>query len=370
MAIIRNATDSSAISERNRGRLNSKTEFSNHKRLKAAALLGAALLLAGLCGCSEGAAADRSVVVYTSVDQPFAARILAEFERRSGIRVRPLYDTEAGKTTGFVRRLEREADRSRCDVWWSSELFGTIELARAGLLEACESPAAADIPRAWRDPQGRWTGFAARARVLALDPRRVDRDTLPQTWAELARPPWAARSALADPQFGTTRGHIAALFAYHGEAEGRALLQSLREARSKLADGNAHAVRLIASGEADLAWTDTDDVWAAQRRGEPLNLFYPAISPNQPPLWIPCSAALVRGAPNPQAARLLLDYLVSADVERMLAESDSRNVPVREALRNALGEESVLFAPQPLDFERIADAMPQAMLAARDILLR
>jgi iron(III) transport system substrate-binding protein len=320
-------------------------------------------------GCDRSRGSDSAVVVaYTSVDEPFARQVFDEFERGTGVRVEALYDTEGGKTTGFVRRLQREASRPQCDVWWSGEVFGTIELARAGLLEAYESPAAADIPPAWKDPKHRWTGSAARVRVLAYHTQRVRPGDLPATWRDLADTRWTNRLALANPQFGTTRGHLAAIFAYEGTDFGRAFVQLLRDGGAQIADGNSHAVRLVLGGAADICATDSDDVWVAQRRGEPIGLIYLRLDADHPPLWIPCSTAVVRGGPNPAAARRLADFLNSAEVERLLARSDSRNVPVRETLRAELGIAG--SAPEPVDFERVADALPAAMVATREILLR
>lgn len=319
-------------------------------------------------GAEAGAERGRRVVVYTSVDQVFAREVLAEFTRRTGVAVDAVYDSEAGKTTGFVNRLRREAGRPRCDVWWSSEVFGTIELAREGLLEAYESAAAADIPREWRDEQGRWTGVAARCRVAAFDARRVEAGQVPATWIELTSESWARRTAVANPQFGTTRGHIAAMFAYWGPERARAALQTLRDAGAKLADGNSQTVRLVLSGVVDVGWTDTDDVWVNQQRAASLALAYPRLGQNHPPIWIPCTVAAVRNGPGNGAGRLLVDYLVSAEVERAMAASDSRNVPLRAELRTELRYSGP--APQALDFNRVADALPGAMAAARDILLR
>jgi ABC-type Fe3+ transport system substrate-binding protein len=78
--------------------------------------------------------------------------------------------------------------------------------------------------------------------------------------------------------------------------------------------------------------------------------------------------AVVKGGPNAKAAQKLVDYLVSAEVERMLAQSDSRNVPVREALRKELDMEWPLESK--VTFDAVADAMDDAVAAAREILLR
>ncbi len=349
----------------------------------ATAALGAicAAVAAG-CGDPPG----NTVIIYTSVDQQFAQRILGEFEKQTGIRVEAVFDTEAGKTTGLVRRLLREVERPRCDVWWSSEPFGTIELARAGVLAAYESPRAADIPEEWKDAGHLWTGLAARARVIAYNTQRVKAGELPRTWREFGSDKWASRAAMANPQFGTTRGHVAAMFAQWGPEAASAFLTRLHEAGTRITDGNSMALQAVASGAADICMTDTDDVWVFQRRGEPLAMVYPAMAAAESgdggtsedtaasgpsaghTLWVPCTVALVQGAPNEAAAKRLIDYLVSAEVEQALAGSDSRNVPVRGGLRAKLDFETP--APVAPPFDRIVDAMPKAMRAAQEILLR
>lgn len=326
----------------------------------------ALLCVLALAGCERGT--QQEVVVYTSVDQQFASEILARFEKNSGLKVIVVADIEASKTTGLVRRLMRERGRPRCDVWWSSEVFGTIELARNEILEPYESPAAADIPSNWKDARHRWTGLAPRARVVAYNPKRTARDELPATWRELGEHGRAARLALANPQFGTTRGHVGAMFAYWGESDAAAFLETLRAAGARVTGGNSMAVQTVLSGGAEFCMTDTDDVWVAQTRGRSIDMVYPTLEPGGPPMWIPCTVALVRAGPNPAHGRRLVDYLVSAEVERALMNSDSRNVPVRAGVR----ADAAFETPEPhaLDFERIADAIPGAMRAARDILLQ
>jgi len=350
-----------------------------------------------------------AVVVYCSVDVAFARPILREFERRGGIRVHPVFDTEAGKTTGLVNKLIAERSRPRADVWWSGEIFGTIELARHGALEPYDSPSAADIPPRYRDPARLWTAFALRARVLAYDPGRTKPDDLPRRWCDLADPRFRDRLAMADPRFGTTRGHMAALLSLWGEAAMKDFYAGLKENGCRLTDGNSKSVLLLTRGLVEAAATDTDDVIAAQLRGDSVDMIYPdcdappapaplarthaarrghdiATQPASPghdgphasnspksaavpgTLWIPNSAALVRGSPRPQAARRLLDYLLSAEIEKELARSDSRNVPVRPALRDELR----LSAPAQaaIDYAAAAKALARSDELVATVLLR
>lgn len=323
-------------------------------------------------GCKRENAADRSKasppVVYCSVDEPFAREVFAQYEARTGVRAVVQFDSEAGKTTGLVNKIVEESrgGRPRADVFWSGELFNTILLARQGLLDPFEPTTAADIPPRFRDTQHRWTAMAVRGRVLAFDSRNTPAESVPAYWADLCRPGIANRLALANPLFGTTRGHVAAMFALWGEERGRAFLMDLRDHGVLIADGNSSAVRAVLDDRRDFAATDTDDVWVAQRHRGTIDLRYLDMGDGGT-LLVPCSVAIIKGRATDESRRLV-DFLASAEVERMLAESTSRNIPVRESLRRELG---LKWPPESkVPFEAIADAMEEAVAAVQEILIR
>lgn len=329
-------------------------------------------LLAAAGGCAPGGdgagGADGRVVLYVSADPHVFEPVVAAFEAETGVEVAVRTDTEATKTTGLVQRLRAEAARPAADVLWSSEVFLTIRLADEGLLAPHESAAVASWPEPLRDPERRWHGFALRARVLVYNTDRLTRDEVPADLHGVLRPRFASRFAMARPQFGTTRGHMAALVAMWGEAAAASWMADVAGHGVRLYDGNASVVRAVAAGEADVGLTDTDDVWAGQRNGWPVELVYarhdlPAASDGGRafgPLVIPNTVARVRGGPNPEAAARLIDFLLSERVERMLAESDSHNVPVRPGLA-AEFERYRVPDPESIDYEDVAAAMPRAM---------
>ena len=134
------------------------------------------LILAAGCERTADTTPAEKLVVYCSVDEVFARNVFDVYQARTGVHLSIVFDSEAGKTTGLVNKIVREAEagRSRADVFWSSELFNTILLARRNLLAPYESAAATDIPPRFLDSQHRWTALAARARVLAFNPQGAD----------------------------------------------------------------------------------------------------------------------------------------------------------------------------------------------------
>ncbi len=317
----------------------------------------------------QASSAPKELVVYYSIDESFAREVLDEFEKRSGIKLLRIGDTEAGKTTGLVNKIMREAQSSkpRADVFWSSEIFQTIRLARLGLLSPYDSPAAEDIPSPYKDPQHRWTAMALRGRVLAYDPQRTEAAALPQSWRQLAEPRYAVDLAIANPLFGTTRGHVAAMFSLWGAKPATAFLQGLSDEGVTVVDGNSSAVRALIAGQVQYAMTDTDDVLMAQRSGASVDMRYLDMGDGGT-LFIPCTVALIKGGPHEVQARALVDYLVSGEVERMLAQSESRNIPVRQSLRQSL---TISMPPSSqVGYEDVVDAMDEAVACVRKILLR
>jgi iron(III) transport system substrate-binding protein len=331
-----------------------------------------AVLALTLVSCGRGGGdGEQRVVLYSSVDDYLLRVVVRAFEQETGIRVDLAGDTEATKTTGLVQRLLAERSSPRADVWWSSEPFGTIQLSREGLLEPYTSGHEAEFEGGWpvemRGEQGDWYGFASRARVIVYNTQRLQQEQAPTRLRDLADPRWRGRIGMARPQFGTTRGHMGALVAICGPDATEAWLRRMRENGLRLYDGNATVVRAVAHGEIDLGLTDTDDVWAGQREGWPVELVFEAPDAGGAdglcsfgPMLIPNTVAMMRGGPNPAAAARLIEFILSERVERLLAESESGNIPVRPGLAAQFPRALIPEGRLP-DLQRVADHIPPAM---------
>jgi iron(III) transport system substrate-binding protein len=332
-------------------------------------LLLAAVLLAG---CRP--APKASVVVYVSLDEPYSRPVLEAFERETGIHVRPVYDTEATKSRGLAQRIVAERARPRADVFWSSELLQTLRLKQQGVLEPYRAPSAAGIPERYRDPEGYWTGFAARFRVMVYNKHRVT--TPPSSLLELSRPAWRGEVAMANPLFGTTTTEAAALFQILGAERARAYYRALRENAVRIVDGNSVAAEDVARGDAQVGLTDTDDAFIRIDRDRPLGLVYPD-QKGFGALLIPNTAGLVRGGPNSERARRFLDFLFRPETELLLAALPSRQLPLNESLRGP-GEAQLPERVRPLarvkamavDYPRLLDEYEEVDRFLRDTFLQ
>src|SRR5439155_5474606 len=192
------------------------------------------LLLVVGSGC-RNARTVSEVVVYVSEDQVFSEPILKDFERETGIAVRAVFDTEEAKSTGVMNRLLAEERNPQADVYWANEPIRAEALKLKGISAPYASPSAEGIPPAFRDPEHHWTGFSARARLLIVNTRVRQR---PSSISAYLDPQFAGRAAIANPLFGTTTAHAAALFALWGEAKAKGFFDAMKANRVRVTTSN------------------------------------------------------------------------------------------------------------------------------------
>jgi iron(III) transport system substrate-binding protein len=190
--------------------------------------------------------------------------------------------------------------------------------------------------------------------VVVYNTRHVPADEAPRSIFDLTDPQWRGKVAVADPQFGTTRTHVAALFAELGPKRAQEWLRGLLANQVRIVDGNAMVKNLVARAHPDaspvyVGLTDTDDVLAGQAAGEPIAMIYPD-QDSIGTLVVPSTVCLVRGGPNHQAGRRLFDYLVSFEVEATLASPGTGYLPGRpsEPAANYEPPHALSVTPQQL----------------------
>ena len=278
----------------------------------------------------------RSVVVYTALDQEFSRPVFEEFTRQTGIEVLAKYDTESTKTVGLTQALFAERNRPRCDLFWNNEIVNTLRLDQAGLLASYQSLAAENYPQQYRSTQSRWHGFAARARVLIINTELITVTNEPNSIFDLTNPQWKNRVAIAKPLAGTTATHAACLFAVWGDAKTQAFFRNLKS-NARIMSGNKQVAIAVARGELAFGLTDTDDAIIELEKGHPVKIVYPDQGPEQlGTLFIPNTLALLEGSPNAEPAKQLVEFLLSPQVESMLAAGPSAQIPLQISLQSPL----------------------------------
>ena len=292
--------------------------FAGQLWLAGAVLFGLALVTAWCLGLYERSNSVEKVVLYCAQDQVFAEPVLADFTRKTGIRVKPVFDSEAVKTVGLANRLLAEREHPVCDVFWGNEEFRARQLAAAGIFQETNGLAM----------------FGQRSRRLVVNTKVISDQlsvnqsavkvatlpvtaspiTPPASLVELTNSRWHGKLSLAFPLFGTTATHLNALRQLWGESNWLVWCRALAANQPFIEEGNSHVVQRVARGEAWVGLTDSDDIESGRREGLPV-----AALPLTPELLvIPNTVAIVRNAPHPMAAQKLFKYLRSSAVREQL----------------------------------------------------
>ncbi len=268
------------------------------------------------------------VVVYTSVDEVFAEPICRRFEQQTGIHVDLVPDTEETKSTGLLNRLIAERSRPQADVFWSGDPVRAAVLKAKGVSAPYESPAAKGLPPQFSDSAHYWTSFSTRARVLIYNKKLVTDNQKPTSVFDLTSPRFRSKACIANPLFGTTSMHAAALFQVLGDEKARQFFQALVANGVKILSSNGEVRRRVANGEFVFGLTDTDDVNVAIQEGKPVGFVFPDAD-GMGTLLVPNAAVLIAGAPHGENGRRFIDFLLSPETEAALAACEAAQIPLR-----------------------------------------
>jgi iron(III) transport system substrate-binding protein len=302
---------------------------------------------------------NNTLVVYVSADDKIAREVFNAYTEKTGVAVEWVGDTELTKTTALVQRLKREKNNPIADVFWSSEVLGTIQLADDGVLADCKQESLKEWPKNYRDEEYRWFGFSPRARVIAYDPEKIAKEELPLYWWEYGE------AVMADPRFGTTLTHVSVMAEYPSEAE--ALFVSME--KRPLLGGNSATVQAVVDGSARYGMTDSDDVHAAIARGDSIAMHFPRhhAGSGGGTLLIPNTVAIVKHCDHPQLAEDFVIFLLSDEVATLLAKSTSHNIPIQPTVQ-AMFPELIVEDPLQVNFGTAASSSERQVSSVMEML--
>ncbi len=315
---------------------------------KIIAILVAAVAMAG-CGNKK----SNEVVVYTSVDQVFSEPVLKKFEEETGIKVKPLFDTEETKSTGVLNRLIAEKDNPRCDLFWSGDPVRAIVLKQKGIASPYESPQAKDISSVYKDPDHYWTGFSARARVIIYNKKLIDTLGVPKSIFDFLKPQYKGKFAIANPLFGTTTFHFAAIFDALGDSAAKKYFEALKNNGVIIAASNGDVKKKVMNGEVVCGLTDTDDAFEAMEESGDVGMVFPD-QDSLGTLIMPNAIVLIKNSPNPGNAKKLADFLLKPETEALLAKLCAQ-MPLHKGVQVPKGIPSLdNIKPMKIDYDHTA----------------
>lgn len=194
-------------------------------------------------------------------------------------------------------------------------------LKRAGLLAPIDGLAGSGLPPEVVDREGYWVGTNLYFNAVAVNTELVPPERRPRTLDDLLAPEWVGRMVWSSQStVSSAAGFIGAVLRERGEENGRAFLARLGQQQIASFDVSSRQIvdKLIA-GQFEIGLqVFHHQVAVSSGRGAPV-----AWLPLEPLTGSVTAVAITRQSPHPNAARLFVEFLMSAAGQEIFREADS-----------------------------------------------
>lgn len=321
--------------------------------LAAAALAG--VLLAG-CGGSQPGGAGPSITLYSGQHPQTTDKIIAAFEKRTGITVNVRSDDE----DVLAQQIVTEGSRSPADVFYTENTPALQFLQDKGLLSPVKPATLAATPARYDSPQGAWVGVSARVSMLIYNPRLIARSQLPSSVMQLAGSKYKGKLALAAGETDF-QPIVTSVLRAHGKA---ATLRWLTSVKANAAGHSYPDNETVATdvNRGTAAFGVINQYYWYRMRAEigagatPSRLAY--FAPRDPGYVIDVSAAAVlKSSAHRAAAQKFVAFLVSKQAQEIIgAQSASYEYPLAAGVTTAAPETPFSqLQPDPITVGELGD---------------
>lgn len=272
---------------------------------------------------AERARKEGTLVLYTSLATSESVPLTREFEKKYGVKV----ELWRSLSEQVMQRALNEARARRHSVDVIETNAPELEaLARERVTARFASPYIADIP-AWGVPaHGMWIADRVDFFVVAFNTGKVRRDELPATYEGFLDPKWRGRIGLE----ATDQEWLAGLAKHWGEKRALDFFGKLAAMKPDVRKGHVLLSELVAAGEVPVSLTNyASNADSMKRRGKPIDW-----KPVEPVIGRPQALGVAASAPNPSAALLFADFLLSPEGQELF--NSMGRFPASEKVKSRL----------------------------------
>jgi iron(III) transport system substrate-binding protein len=304
------------------------------------------------------------ITLYSTREAALVAPVVAAFTEASGVKVNVVFIKD-----NLVERLISEGAASPADLLVTIGHDKITQLADRGLTQAFTSPLLeAAVPANLRGSGAQWLALTTRPRVAFV---RKGSALAAIDYEDLASPQWRGKLCMRSALHQNNVALVAAYLAHHGEAATEVWLAGLKANLVHTPDGKDNdVIREIAQGTCEMGVGNTVALaqlrdgregadWRAwgmevkavsttfRRGGTHVNL---------------TGAAIAKHAQHPEAARKLLEFLVTPAAKGIFAASELEYPVLATAERAPFVADIGSFTTDVLPIDQIA-ARQQAAIA-------
>ncbi len=262
--------------------------------------------------------------VYSHRHYEVDQKVNALFTEKTGIEVK-VVNAEVDQ---LIERLKSEGAESPADVLVAVDAGRMQRAAEAGLLQPVKSEILEQkTPEALRDPEGRWYPFTLRARVIVVSKDRVKEGEV-KNYEDLAKPEWRGRVLARSSTSGYNQALLASIIAANGEEAAEEWAKGMANNFARPPQGgDRDQIKAVAAGLADAALTNSyylglllNSPDSAERKAaESVRIIFPNQDGRGAHSNV-SAAGVTANSNNVKAAKKYLEFLVSDEVQQILAD--------------------------------------------------
>jgi iron(III) transport system substrate-binding protein len=269
-------------------------------------------------------AAAQPLVVYSSVDEENAKRILAAFTADTGIEVQMTFLS----TGPALARIEAERARPQADVWFGAPSENHIDAKVRGLTQPYVAAGAPALIDEFKDADGFWHAIytnplALGVRTDVLAQRGLE---VPRSWADLTNPGYRGLIQMPSPQAsGTARALVYTLVELFGEDAAYQLMADINPNVQTYTQSGTAPSGALGLGETVIALQFSPGFLKLVDEGFPVEVVFPSEGVG----YEVAAVSVLAGARNLGGARELIDWITSERGQEQLTNVRTYFLPVR-----------------------------------------
>jgi iron(III) transport system substrate-binding protein len=260
----------------------------------------------------EAARREGSVTLYSALSIESLGKLCAGFEKAYAIKCE--YFRAPGIPLMERFRTEVTSNRIKADVLQASVLTAFNEAKENGWLSKYKSPEGAKFLKEFCDADGYFVSAYIIPMAIGYNPRLVSGSDVPKTWQDLLDPRWKSKLTTADP---TSSGTGLAVYYFWETRFGLDYIRRLAQNQPLVVSATPSVANAVVSGERPVAaGLDSWEILVRNRADLPIT----AVFPGEGVPVVPSPVAVAANSPHPNAAQLLMHYILSSEGQKLLMD--------------------------------------------------
>ncbi|MBI9094658.1 MAG: ABC transporter substrate-binding protein [Sphaerochaeta sp.] len=276
-------------------------------------------------GSKDDGAAAKELVVYASVDEANAVKILDAFTKDSGIKT-SFVQLSSGPA---LTRIQAESGRPQADVWLGAPSDNHVIAKVDGLTVPYKGPSFDGLGKEFKDADGYWRGFYMNPLCFGVNTTSLAKRgaPMPKSWADLLKPVYKGLIQVPTPQAsGTAATMVYSLIEIMGEDEAFAYMAKLNANIQTYTSSGTGPSKGVNVGDAAIGIQFSPAFFQMKANGQPVEIVFPTEGFG---FEFP-AASILKGAKNYEAAKIFMDWLISKKGQDVLKSTGTYFYPVTD----------------------------------------